>query len=112
MSPIIKKVLKWSGLAIAVIVLIAIGLGIYVYSIIPKPIGKKPALQVELFNKPAAELPVAGKFIYKSAAELAAMIRNKQATSTEIVQEHINNIKNSSSSGSICISAVKINIVP
>ncbi len=95
MSPIIKKVLKWSGLAIAVIVLIAIGLGIYVYSIIPKPIGKKPALQVELFNKPAAELPVAGKFIYKSAAELAAMIRNKQATSTEIVQEHINNIKNS-----------------
>ncbi len=94
MSPIIKKVLKWSGLAIAVIVLIAIGLGIYVYSIIPKPIGEKPILQAELFNKPATEFPVAGKFIYKSAGELAAMIKNKQASSTEIVQEHINFIKN------------------
>ncbi len=90
----LKKVVKWAAIVVAVVVLIAVGLGIYVYSIIPKPIGEKPALQAELFNKPGTELPVAGKFIYKSAAELAAMIKSKQATSTEIVQEHLNNIKN------------------
>ncbi|MBK8314597.1 MAG: amidase [Acidobacteria bacterium] len=60
----------------------------------PKTDRQKPVLQAELFNKPATEFPVAGKFIYKSATELAAMIKNKQATSTEIVQEHINYIKN------------------
>lgn len=94
MSSTIKKVLKWTAITIAVIVLIAVGLGIYAYTLIPKPIGEKPVLQSELFNKPATELPVAGRFIYKSATELAAMIKNKQATSTEIVQEHINYIKN------------------
>ena len=30
-----------------------------------------------------------GKFIYKSAIELAELIRNKKATSTEIVKEHL-----------------------
>ena len=94
MSSKAKKFLKWTAITVAVVVLIAGGLGIYVYTLIPKPIGKKPVLQAELFNKPATEFPVAGKFIYKSATELAAMIRNKQATSTEIIQEHINYIKN------------------
>ncbi len=94
MSPTIKKVIKWTAAAVAVIILIAVGLGIYVYTLIPKPIGEKPVLQAELFNKPEKELPVAGKFIYKSATELGAMIKNKQATSAEIVQEHINYIKN------------------
>ena len=90
----IKKVLKWLAVAVAVVVLIAAGLGIYVYSLIPKPIGEKPVLQAELFSKPATEFPVAGKFVYKSATELSSMIKNKQATSVEIVQEHINYIKN------------------
>lgn len=94
MSSTVKKVLKWLGLAVGVVVLIAIGLGIYIYTLIPKPIGEKPVLQAELFNKPATEFPVAGKFIFKSATELASMIKNKQATSVEIVQEHINYIKN------------------
>lgn len=94
MPSTVKKILKWLGLAVGIVVLIAIGLGIYIYTLIPKPIGEKPVLQAELFNKPATEFPVAGKFIYKSASELAVMVKNKQATSAEIVQEHINYIKN------------------
>ncbi|MBK9214188.1 MAG: amidase [Chloracidobacterium sp.] len=94
MPSTIKKVFKWSGIVFGIVVLIAIGLGIYIYTLIPKPIGEKPVLQSELFTKPERELPVAGKFVYKSATELAAMIKNKQATSAEIVQEHINYIKN------------------
>ena len=35
-----------------------------------------------------------GKFIYKSATELATMIRHHEATSIEIVTEFLNNIKN------------------
>lgn len=94
MSPKVKKVLKWLGLVVGILALIIIGLGTYIYTLIPKPIGEKPMLQAELFRKPAKELPVAGKFIYRSAAEIAAMIKSKQATSAEIVQEHINYIKN------------------
>lgn len=94
MSPKIRKVIKWTSLVIGVLVLIAIGLGIYVYTLIPKPIGERPVLQAELFSKPEKELPVTGKFIFKSATELAEMIKTKQATSTEIVQEHINYAKN------------------
>lgn len=94
MSPGIKKVLKWVGIVLAVGVAVVVALGIYIYRQMPKPIGERPVLQSELFAKPAQELPMAGRFIYKSATELAAMIREKQATSTEIVQEHINYIKN------------------
>ncbi|MBK8465382.1 MAG: amidase [Chloracidobacterium sp.] len=94
MSKTVKKILQWAGLVLGVLILIGVGIGIYVCSLIPKPIGEKPPLQSELFNKPETDLPVAGKFIYKSATELAAMIKNKQATSLEIVQEHINYIKN------------------
>ena len=94
MSSTIKKILKLLGTVAGVLILIGIGAGIYISSLIPKPIGEKPTLQSELFTKPATEFPVAGKFVYKSAAELAAMIKNKQATSVEIVQEHINYIKN------------------
>jgi len=94
MTPKVKKILKWIGIGIGIIVLVVAGLGIYVYTLIPKPIGERPVLQSELFSKPERDLPVAGKFIYKSAGELATMIRNKQATSVEVVQEHINFIKN------------------
>lgn len=94
MTSRVRKFLKWTGISIAILVFIAVGLGIYIYTLIPKPIGEKPVLQAELFTKPEKELPVAGKFIYKSATELAAIIKNKQATSAEIVQEHINFIKN------------------
>ena len=94
MSSKIRRILKWVGVVIGVILLTAVGLGIYVYSLIPKPIGEKPVLHAELFEKPEKELPVAGKFIFKPANELAAIIKNRQATSVEIVQEHINYIKN------------------
>lgn len=94
MSSTIKKIIKWAGLVLGPLVLIVIGLGIYIYTQIPKPIGDRPVLQSELFEKPAKEFPVGGKFIYRSASELAAMIKNKQATSVEIVQEHINYTKN------------------
>lgn len=93
MSSTTKRILKWIALALGTIIILIVGPGIYIYIQIPKPIGDPPVLQAELFAKPERELPVAGKFIFKSATELAAMIRNKQATSVEIVQEHINCIK-------------------
>lgn len=89
-----KKIFKWASIVIGLIVLVVAGLGAYLYTLIPKPIGKKPVLQAELFSKPPVEFPVAGKYIFKPATELAEMIRSKKATSTEIVQEHINYIKN------------------
>ena len=89
-----KKILKWTGIVLGTLLLIVVGLGAYVYSLIPKPLGEVPALQDGLFTKPATPLPVEGKYIYKTATELAAMIRRGEATSTEVVQEHINFIKN------------------
>lgn len=89
-----RSVLKWAAwLLTALLALAAAGSG-YVYSVMPRPSGDKPALQTELFAKPGQPWPVSGRFIHRSAAELAALIRNRQATSTEVVQEHINHIKN------------------
>lgn len=48
----------------------------------------------DLFNRPDNIVPVKGQFIYKSAIELAAMIKNKQASSVDIVKEFIAYIKN------------------
>ena len=72
----------------------AIAFGLYVKSILPKFDSKPVVLQKELFQKPAQPFPMEGKFIYKSASELAAMIRSRQANSVEIVTEFLNNIKN------------------
>ena len=90
----IKKILKWTGIVLGSLFLLIVALGAYVYSIVPKPLGKVPALQSELFAPPPAHLPVEEKFIYKTATELAAMIRKGEATSLEVVQAHINYIKN------------------
>jgi amidase len=89
-----KKFLKWLAAIIGIILLIIASLGTYIWYHMPRPHGKKPELQQELFKKPDHELPVAGKFIFKSATELAEMIRTKKATSLEITQEFINYIKN------------------
>ncbi len=89
-----RKILKWTGIVLGALLLVAVALGAYVYSLIPKPLGEVPALQSELFNPPATPLPVEGKYIYKTATELAGMIRRGEATSVEVVQEHINFIKN------------------
>ncbi len=94
MKPKTKKILKWIGGIIGVILLIVLGLGYYIWSYIPRPQGEPPVLQTELFTKPAKEYTVEGKFIFKSASELAELIRTKQATSVEITKEFINYIKN------------------
>lgn len=94
MKPRIKKILKWTGIVFGSLVLIAVAFGLYVYSIIPKFDGKPVVLQKELFQKPAQPFPMEGKYIYKSASELATMIHSGQATSVEIVTEFLNNVKN------------------
>lgn len=94
MKPKTKKILKWIGIAFGSLLLIVISLGIYVYSLIPKYEGKCPPLQTFLFAKPNTNLPMEGKYIYKSATELASMIRKHEATSYDIVKEFIANIKN------------------
>lgn len=94
MSLTTKKNLKWICLVFGVLLVFAVAFGAYVYSIVPKPIGSPIVLQKELFVKPPQEFPMAGKYIYKSAAELATMIRRGNATSTEIVTEFFAHIKN------------------
>lgn len=94
MGKVVKRILKWIGLTVGVVVLMVGGFAAYLYTQKPKPIGERPAAQTELFSKPARELPVEERFIYASAGELAAMIRNRQATSKNIVQAHVNYIKN------------------
>ena len=94
MKPRTKNILKWIGIILGLLILIAIAFGLYVKSILPKFDSKPVVLQKELFQKPAQPFPMEGKFIYKSASELAAIIRNRQANSVEIVTEFLNNIKN------------------
>ena len=94
MKPETKKLLKWIGFITGIILIILLSFGVYLWMNIPGPEGDPPALQSELFKKPIKEFPVAGKFIFKSATELADLIRKKEATSLEITQELINYIKN------------------
>jgi amidase len=94
MKPRAKSILKWVTIILSSLLLMAIVFGLYVKSILPKFDGRPVVLQAELFKKPAQPFPMEGKFIYKSATELAAMIRTKQASSVEIVSEFLNNIKN------------------
>ena len=89
-----KKVLKWIGAIIGSLILLVTVLGIYVWMNIPKPQGTPPVLQSNLFKKPDHPFPCEGKYIFKSATELAELIRNRKATSVEITQEFINYIKN------------------
>lgn len=94
MKPKTKKVLKAAGIVVASLLVIGIAFAGYVYSIIPKFNSKPVVLQQELFQKPPQPYPMEGKYIYKSAGELAKLIRLRQATSLDIVTEFINNIKN------------------
>lgn len=89
-----KKVLKWLGIATGSLIIMAILLGIYIWSLMPKPLGNPPQLQTELFQKPKVEFPCEGKYIFKSATELASLIRDQKASSLEITRELINYIKN------------------
>lgn len=94
MNTRIRKILKWTGGILGFLIIIVVVAGIYIWSQMPKPMGKPPVLQAELFQKPDVEFPVEGKFIFKSAAELAMLIKTQQATSEEITREFINYIKN------------------
>lgn len=89
-----KRILKWIGLIVGIFILLAIGFGLYLKSIIPKSVGTPTVLQAGLFDKPAQPFPMEGRYIFKSAHELAAMIRHQEATSEDIVKEFLANIKN------------------
>lgn len=94
MTPTTKKILKWTGITVGAIVILLIAAGIYIYTLIPPAIGTPVVLNRSLFAKPDRPYPMEGKYIYKSATELAAMIRHGEATSFDVVTEYINNIKN------------------
>ncbi len=75
---------------LSIVVLIAIG-GAYVYSIMPKSIGSPIKLDQSLF-RPGNEIK-STRFIGKPAIELARLIRSHQATSYDIVKEHLDYIR-------------------
>lgn len=82
--------LRWLGGIVVALVLVAGALGIYIYSLIPAPVDTLPPLQRELFDAPTSPAsPVAGRYLFRSATELAGLIRTRQASSEAIVAEHI-----------------------
>ncbi|MBK9105159.1 MAG: amidase [Saprospiraceae bacterium] len=94
MNPRTRKILKWTGGILGFLLLTLAAAAFYIWSRMPKPMGKPPVLQTELFQKPDKEFAVDERFISKSATELAMMIRLKQATSLEITQALIHYIRN------------------
>jgi len=88
-----KNPFKWIAAVFGVLLAIFVTLVIIIYPQLPKSICTTPELQTRLFERPAEPVPVEGKFIYRSASELA-MIRSGDATSVEVVKEHIAHIKN------------------
>lgn len=90
MGNIKKRISSIFGLVLA----ISLFFRIIIYLQFPKPIGKPLQLQNWLFEKPEMFIPIEGKYIYKSASELAAMIKKGDASSVDIIKEHIAHIKN------------------
>lgn len=93
MKPSTKKTWKRIGVLLGIILAIFAIAGGYFYSILPKPVGPVPELQHELFTAPKSPNILNGRFLYKSATELAAMIRNKEVTSLEVVTDVMTYIK-------------------
>lgn len=89
-----KIIIKWTLIGLTSIVVLILAIGIYVYSLIPPNIGKPIILQENLFKKPKNKFVVEEKYLFKSATELAEMIRTKKATSVQIVTTYLNHIKN------------------
>ncbi len=89
-----NKILRYTLIILGSIIIMGAILGMYVKSIIPKPIGSPIQLQAALFSKPSAHCLMEGKYIYKSASDLASMIRHQEVTSVEVVNEFLCNIKN------------------
>lgn len=86
--------LKWTGLGIVGLVLIAALLGTWVWSVLPAKQGTPIVLQPHLFARPAQPISEDARFHYSTATELAALIRDGKATSTEITRAFITRIKN------------------
>lgn len=89
-----RRLLMIVGYVLGSALLVIIGLGIWAWSVIPKPQGAQVHLQQALFAPPARPLPEDARFIYRSATELAAMIRERRATSEEITRAFIARINN------------------
>lgn len=88
------KIKNYKKLAIESFLLIIVSLSTYYCSSPGKKNDSFPDKDASLFIKPKESLPVKGKYLFKSAMELASMIRNHEATSVDIVKEFIANIKN------------------
>jgi amidase len=84
------RIVKWLGVCLGAVVLLAAGLGVYLYLQIPKPVDPLPPLQTWLFEAPANHADqIAGRYVFRSAQELAELIRTRKATSEAVVAEHL-----------------------
>lgn len=89
-----RTVLQWIIIGGCTLVVCALALGLWVWSVLPPQQGEPIVLQQALFAEPAQAHVEDDRFLYRSATELAAMIRNKEATATEITHHFIARIKN------------------
>ncbi len=89
-----KKWLKRIGIGLGGLLLIVLSCGAYFFSVLPKIETEPIVLQAGLFEKPSSPQAIEGKYIFKSAAELARLIRSGQASSLEVVKEHFAQIHN------------------
>lgn len=94
MSFSLSPVLKWIGISLGILLLIACALGVWAWTVLPATQGTPVNLQQALFAPPATPLAEDARFHYRTATELAAIIRNGEATSTQITQAFIARITN------------------
>lgn len=87
-------ILKWTGISIGGLLLIAALLGVWAWTVLPAPQGTPITLQADLFKQPVQPLAEDDRFHFRTATDLAAMIREGNATSTEITRHFIARIKN------------------
>lgn len=85
---------KWTALILGLLVLVACILGGWIWSVIPSKQGQPIHLQQALFEPPTRAISQDDRFHYRTATELADMIRNGEATSREITQAFLARIKN------------------
>lgn len=80
-------------IAVAIVLFIVIASGLYFYFAAQDNASAAPS-EGDLYAKPEKEIPLEGKYIFKSAAELGAMLRNGEASAVGITKEFLANIKN------------------
>ncbi|MBL7736141.1 MAG: hypothetical protein JNL51_11835 [Chitinophagaceae bacterium] len=79
---------------IILLLFIVIAAGAYLFFSQKKGEPAPASPEAGLYEKPQKEIPVEGKYIFKSAAELGAMLRNKEASVVDITKAFIAHIKN------------------